>query len=104
VELGDTDEISQQRYRDGCDRYHREGLLPTDEEADSGYALGKPEFVRRRTLLMKAIGKILCRKTMRRSDLDDLVGLAFSCDTPAASLGAPDGPTRSAPSAQGTST
>ena len=104
VELGDTDEVRQQRYRDECDRYYREGLLPTDEEADCGHAMGKPEFVKRRCVLMKAIGKILFRKTMKRSDLDYLVGLAFSCDTPAASQGDPDRTTRSAPSAQGTLT
>jgi hypothetical protein len=104
VELGDTDEVRQQRYRNECDRYYREGLLPTDEEADCGYAMGKPEFVKRRCVLMKAIAKILFRKTMKRSDLDYLVGLAFSCDTPAASQGDPDRTTRSAPSAQGTLT
>ena len=78
LELGDTDEVRQRRYREECDRYEHEGLLPSDEEADTAHAVGREEYVRRRTVLMKAVGKLLCRRTMKRSDLDYLVSLAFS--------------------------
>ena len=78
LELGDTDEVRRRRYREECDRYEHEGLLPSDEEADNGHAVGKKAFVQRRTVLMKAIGRLLYRKTMKRSDLDYLVRLAFA--------------------------
>ena len=51
-----------------------------EEEADYGHAVGEKEFVRRRTVLMKAVGKLLYRKTMKRSDLDYLVRLTFRPD------------------------
>jgi hypothetical protein len=74
---GDTDERRQQRYREECDRYFAEGLIPDDDEADLRHAIGRPEFVQRRTVLMKAIGRLLCLKTWQRRDLDYLVRLAF---------------------------
>jgi putative transposase len=87
VELGSTPEERQERYRQECDRYFREGLVPDDASVDDPPAMGSPQFVKRRTVLMKAIGKLLVAHTMLREDIDYLVRLAFG---PAAAVRSED--------------
>ena len=66
LELGETPEERQRRYRELCDEYYREKRLPTEREADEAVAVGSEEFVRRRRELIATLASLLRQGRGRR--------------------------------------
>jgi putative transposase len=55
MDLGETPQERQARYREQCDRYYLEKLLPELEEAESGYAYGSVRYVYHRERFLRGI-------------------------------------------------
>ena len=77
LDLGDTPEERQALYREHCDQYYRDELLPTADDVETGYAFGSPRFTEHREKFLRgAMARIrdgrIPRKTLDRWVLSHL--------------------------------
>jgi putative transposase len=80
LELADQPEQRQLRYREDCDLYNAERMLPDDDfeaRADSGHATGSAPFETARNTVLRRLANWLCRKTVPRKEIDGYFELAL---------------------------
>jgi putative transposase len=78
--LGDLPEQRQVGYREACDLYNAERMLPDDDfeqRADTGHATGSLAFETTRNTVMRRLANWLCRKTVPRKQIDGYFELAL---------------------------
>ncbi len=55
IDLADTPEERQAQYREQCDQYYRDKMLPEREEAEKGYAFGSARFTDHRERFLRGV-------------------------------------------------
>lgn len=83
IELGETARQRQQEYRRLCDEYYYGEDFVTDSfrrSLETGPAIGGDSFVKWREWLLKAICKVIRRKSMPKDELDSVVRLSLQLE------------------------